>query len=666
MGCRSASVARPPAKPRAEIEGFVTPNSHEPITAELITRICGQLASNKRVRQPLPGGGELNIDRLLPFLCVYRRNPARSDAGTGAFVTAEASYLLAPGDAPVRGGLKRLIKRLAQATVEQLGAYLILEIWAGDEAEVPQEFDAATGEPLLPRPRFRLLTRQPHRAEGAVATLQFALQRIKLHRETAQVAIEQHARNHPPGMTQLMSEAEARRIGCHIVGLEVRPIYRDLQTGDVYDNVLRGLRRGVAPSLKKAFFAFALNRTPVRPEHYFSLGRSVLPRQVLAVDRQLAEVSGQFKFLLLVTPVNAERAWREFAENGYAKPPVFQYRPLDADPMLLKRRLMKIATERVDDPTLAHVLRQTQDELDRQITMLSDIGTPRFLPGSVQIFGGVEPTLLSLAEEILQRFPAREAGADQENDSLNAQAFARRANREIAHYRRQDASFTAQAIVRDDIYSGLLSTGGNLLVGRGTEIAARRAEALLHHEVGTHLVTYYNGGAQPLRLLRVGLADYDGLQEGLAVLSELLADGLSHARIRTLAARVIATNSVIRGEAFLTTFNQLVEQYGFAERTAFTITLRVYRGGGLTKDATYLRGLVDILEYVGGGGELADLFLGKIAIDHIPVVRELLLRGVLQKPAVLPRYLEDQDCLARLEALHTPAPVIDVLAEYGK
>ena len=56
--------------------------------------------------------------------------------------------------------------------------------------------------------------------------------------------------------------------------------------------------------------------------------------------------------------------------------------------MLLKRRLMKIATERVDDPTLGHVLRQTQDELDRQITMLSDIGTRRFLPGSGRLLNG--------------------------------------------------------------------------------------------------------------------------------------------------------------------------------------------------------------------------------------------------------------------------------------
>ncbi|MDA1055752.1 MAG: flavohemoglobin expression-modulating QEGLA motif protein [Planctomycetota bacterium] len=637
---------------------------HEPISTSLIEEACARLADSKRVRQPLPGGGSLNIDRLLPFLCIYRRNPARRDEGTETFVAAEASYLLAPGDAPIRGGLKKLVQRIAQTSAERLGSFLILEVWAGDDRDVPRDVDGATGEPLLPRPAFRILTRRPHRPEGTVATLEFALQRIKLHGQAAQVEINQHARNHPAGMTQLVSEADERQLGCYVLGLEVRPIYRDPKTGEVYDRVLRSLSRGVARSLKKAFFAFALHRTTVRPQHYFSLGRRSLPQQVLTIDRQLAEVSGQFKFLLLVTPVNAERSWREFAESGYAKQPVLQYRPLDTDPLLLKRRLMKVPTERVDDPTLAHVLRQTQDELDRQITMLGDIGTRRFLPGSLQVFGGVEPALLKLAGEILTRLP--DGKTDVADAPLDAKAFARRANREIKHYQTQAPSFAAKAIVRDDMYSGLLSTGGNLLIGRETSIAARRGEALLQHEVGTHLVTYYNGAAQPLRLLRVGLAGYDGLQEGLAVLSEYLVGGLSGARMRTLAARVVATDSMIRGEPFASTFSQLVEQHGFEQRSAYTIVLRVYRGGGLTKDAVYLRGLVEILEYIGKGGDLSPLFVGKLAADHIPVVRELLLRGVLREPLLRPRYMEDAACVGRLERLDSHSTVLDLLAGQSK
>ena len=204
-------------------------------------------------------------------------------------------------------------------------------------------------------------------------------------------------------------------------------------------------------------------------------------------------------------------------------------------------------------------------------------------------------------------------------------------------------------------------TGGNLLIGTGTRIPERRADALLQHEVGTHLVTHHNGAAQPLRLLKVGLAGYDALQEGLGVLSEYLVGGLSRGRMRTLAARVVAADLLVRQEPFPAVFERLVEDFAFDPRVAYTIVLRVFRGGGLTKDALYLRGLGEVIQYVGKGGSLEPLLLGKVAMTHVPVVRELLLRGVLRPPLLRPRYLDRPDVAARLAAITPGTTVLDLI-----
>jgi hypothetical protein len=507
---------------------------HEEVSAKLIDEVCARLAANKPIRRRLPGGGRLNIDRLLPFLCIYRRNPRREDAGTELFVHAEAAYLNALGNAPQRKGLATLVRRIAHTAAERLGGFLILEIWAGADSEVVPPIDSRTNEPGLPAPAFRILTRVPHRPEGTLATLAYGLQRIKVHQQRASAEIILHADNHPPNMSPLISHSEAEEINCYLAGLEIKPIYRDCDTGGMLPDVLRLLCRGVGRALKKAFFTFSLNQTNVRPQHYFALGRKSLPKLVWEVDRQLADVSSQFKFLLQVTPINAERSWHEFRESGFRIEPQFEYRPLDTDPLLLKRTLMQIPTEQIEDPTLSHLLRQTQDELDRQITMLADIRSARFLPGSLQVFGGVEPKLFGLAKEILQLpYDPDDGGGEQ----LSSAEFADLANREILDYRSQLSSFTAQAVLREDIYRGLLCSGGNLLIGREMSIPVQRVQALLQHEVGTHLVTYYNGAQQPLGLLRVGLAGYDGLQEGLAVLSEHLIGGLNLTRLRLLAPR---------------------------------------------------------------------------------------------------------------------------------
>ena len=123
---------------------------------------------------------------------------------------------------------------------------------------------------------------------------------------------------------------------------------------------------------------------------------------------------------------------------------------------------------------------------------------------------------------------------DKGGGQISASEFAQHARRELEFYRSQLSSFTATAEVRDDMFSGLLCSGGSLLIGHQTKMPASRVQALLQHEVGTHRLTYYNGLNEPFHQLHSGFAGYDALQEGLAVLSEFLVGGLSDPRLRML------------------------------------------------------------------------------------------------------------------------------------
>ena len=82
---------------------------------------------------------------------------------------------------------------------------------------------------------------------------------------------------------------------------------------------------------------------------------------------------------------------------------------------------------------------------------------------------------------------------------------------------------------------------------------------------------------------------------------------------------------------------------GVASIEAFTITMRVFRSGGLTKDAVYLRGLRDVVAHVAAGGRLDVLWLGKMSLIDVPHVEDLRQRGVLRDPLLVPRYLADAD-----------------------
>jgi uncharacterized protein (TIGR02421 family) len=210
--------------------------------------------------------------------------------------------------------------------------------------------------------------------------------------------------------------------------------------------------------------------------------------------------------------------------------------------------------------------------------------------------------------------------------------------------------------------AGLIVSGNTLMVARGNSIARQRVRALLQHEVGTHLVTRYNGLRQPLRLFGSGLAGYGALQEGLAVLSEYLVGGLTRSRARVLAARVLAVHAVVDGAGFVDTFRLLTREHGFEKRGAFTITMRVHRGGGHTKDHHYLLGLVELLRYLSRGDPLDTLFVGKVGLSHLDVVQELVLRGVLRLPVVKPHYTSDLSSMERLGACRN-MEVLEVLRQ---
>ena len=135
------------------------------------------------------------------------------------------------------------------------------------------------------------------------------------------------------------------------------------------------------------------------------------------------------------------------------------------------------------------------------------------------------------------------------------------------------------------------------------------------------------------------------------MLAEYLVGGLSRGRMRQLAARVVAVRHLTDGASFVDTFRALRRGYRFSKRVAFDITMRVYRGGGLTKDAIYLRGLQAILQYVKKGGDLNPLLVGKIAAEHIPIIRELQYRKVLVPAPIVPRYLQDPAAVERLGRL---------------
>ena len=622
------------------------------ISNHFIETICARLAENKQVRRTLPEWGRLHIDRQLPFLCIYRQVKEDDFSLTQRLIMGEASYLIASGNRKQQKQLSIMVHNIAQTLKESFGAFLIVEIWNSTDAE--------SNVALKPfQPSFKVLHPKKTNISSTIETLTRILKGIKVRKEHAVVEVSESLKIAPPGMHQLMTVAEAKKLGCNLIGIEIRPIYFDEKLNQSFPLVRRDLQRKFSRALKNSFFEFTNRNTPYRPTHYHSLGRWSMVKAVWEVDEQLAEICNGFDFLLQVTPINSNKAWSLFQRKHFEVVPEFVYRPITIDPSLAKRKLYQIPIERIEDPTIARLFREQQFELDRKFTMLLDRGSKKFMYGSLQIYGDIEDSLMELAVEILNKFSPR--SRDESFKSfVDANAFAAHANKELAYFRKFLPNNRCKVIIREDI-NGLMVSNGNLLIGAGTKIPEERVEALIQHEVGTHVLTYLNGKAQPFRQLYIGLAGYDELQEGLAVLSEYLVGGLTRPRLRLLAARVVAAKRMTSGASFIDVFHELNREFGFERRIAFNISVRTFRGGGLTKDAVYLQGLVKLLDYIKKGGLLESLFVGKISAEHTAIIKELQWRKVLKTAPLLPRYLNNKDTIEKVNDLRKGLSSINLI-----
>ena len=598
------------------------------------------LRDGKPIRREFGDGNRLHVDRPLPFLCVHVGS--HQDAAFQV-VSANASYLIA-ADIGFAAEVARLVARKMR---DHCGAFLVLDI-----GELAEDRFLTEDVPFLPPFEIAL-------SSGDTTAEKVALRRF------AAAASGREAKYRTPRVDEFNpGRTEARlsdKIG-DVAGLTVRfaPIYRVPGTERVYPELRELVAANMVDFALQAVSAFLKASKLEQPATHRSLGRRAYIDAVVRADRAIDSVASTFDFLLAVTPINAEPAWREFQAGGFEHVPALLYRPLEFEVAEQKRKLHSVSLEYLEDPLLTKLLSEKKQELDLQLSMLAARETPSFVDLGRALYGSVEPSLAARARTILEKTPRVVASAVRQK-GLGADAIAAAAREMIAGYRAAFPNFDASVEVRGDLPAGLLVSRNLLLVSRDTHLPPERLTALLSHEIGVHLLTYFNGDAQGLAIFRSGLAGYEGMQEGLAVLAEYLVGGMTATRLRLIAARVIACQAMLDAATFEDAFRIVQRDIGLDDRSAFNVVLRVFRGGGLAKDAIYLRGLGQILDHLKNGGSLTPFWMGKISAAHFGVIQELNARGLLRAPRLEPAFLSSDAARPRLKKAMAGIDPIDMV-----
>lgn len=614
-----------------------------------INDIVTSLTEAKGVRETLLSGGRIHIDRPLPFISVYQDNNVSRQAAYD-IVTSNASYLVSPDLAADAVTLNRI----GQAMIDRFGAFLVIEVSEFDQDQLLTE-----DSPYLPDFEIALETDPSNLSRAAQAAVAEAIASVsvKYRSPVLKKTVVEHRDS--AGLAELDPN-----IG--LISIRFAPIYRQPDSDAVYSDLRERVIENLFDASLQGAAAFAKASGALNLASHRALGRGSFVETVRKLDKQMDKVSRSFDFLMAVTPINTAFAWEKFKAGGKERAPQLLYRPLTVDVDVEKKALHSIKFENLEDPLLSGIYRDRQQELDLQLTAIDMRDSTRFREASRLLYGPVEPELLRMAKDILAmphlkgKSSKGEGGLEGHVDCHELKAAA---DQMMDNYHAAYTGFDAEVVIRDDLPAGMMVSGPCLMISRNTRMARSRVQALLAHEIGVHLMTYFNGAAQGLRIFRTGLAGYEGIQEGLAVFAEYLVGGLTHGRLRLLAARVIGCAAMLEGADFIQTYRLLARDYGFSDSAAFNLTVRLYRSGGLAKDAIYLRGLRDVLAHVGTGKSLGPFWLGKFAKSQFPQIEELATRGLLNTPPITPAFLTGKGPEKRLAAARSGMSPADLVSK---
>ena len=348
---------------------------------------------------------------------------------------------------------------------------------------------------------------------------------------------------------------------------------------------------------------------------------------LLKIDQNLDQLVRDIDLLNYLNPLNIEQEKRKFFVSKFAEDPLFKYRKVKFDPYKLQRQFFSQRLEDIHDEGIRKLYHDTIYEYSGLVQCIASVGKEhKFFYNSLRVFGTPKERDVKNAKFILHFHKEEDAeemvprySADQAQAFFQAFGEKYRFSFKI----KQTNSITAAAMT--------LSALRTLVVKKNWKFSDNDLKILANHEIGVHMLTAFNALEQPLRIFQHGFANNSLTQDGLAVFSEYMSDSLTLKRMKELAYRVLASDSLIKGYSFSDTFDLLYSQYKLDKETAWSITLRAHRGGGFTKDYLYLSGLKRIYDHHSTGKDLETLLTGKVSIENENLIKKMQKMGLAKK-----------------------------------
>jgi uncharacterized protein (TIGR02421 family) len=390
--------------------------------------------------------------------------------------------------------------------------------------------------------------------------------------------------------------------------------------------VIDALKAGLKSAIIATAIDFSRKSTRLKKAKTTDVLSSSLEKVVLQIDKKVYTLGSGLNTLAFLTPINYNLEKKNFFACKFRSNPQFKYKQLNINPYKIKEALYRLPIDDIADITLLKLYRASIDALAVKVEMLATIGTPNFLYNSLRYYGEPSGNDKKNAHFILHLYEGKHRQKEEEQIVSLDEVVS--TFREAGDYYGLDIKVE----LSNKIVANALVNNMRIVINKNLQISRQELTALVNHELGVHVLTMHNALIQPLNILKIGLPFNTLTQEGLAILSEYLSGALLIKRLKILSLRVIGVSLMLDGHDFKSVFMTFVDDYKIDPHNAFSMTSRIFRGGGFTKDYLYLRGFKLAYKAYMSGENIFNLLIGKTSFEYQKEVVELIDRNILLAP----------------------------------
>jgi len=344
------------------------------------------------------------------------------------------------------------------------------------------------------------------------------------------------------------------------------------------------------------------------------------------IDRELIRISKKVGTLRYLEASNSQEQKRKFFNNKIRNP-IFRYLLPPYNTKLITSDLNKIKCSKDRIGTL---YKGAIEKLKIKNEIIENINKKIFvIKKSTILYGKPKNKIVKLANKILK---SKGSIINKGNNKILTSTQTRE---EIEKYLKKLKIKNWIVLERNQHSVSVSPVNKCIKVGRFKKYDSFEIKKLIIHEIKGHVYRALNGNMQPLKIFVSGLPNYISTEEGIATYLEEKYGLLDIQSKKRYALRVMAVDLVYKGADFRECFEK-VSEYEEDRDYCWETTYRVFRGGGYLKDHIYLEGYLKVKKFIQNGGNLNDLYIGKVGLEHLPIVEELQKANILIAPKYTP------------------------------